>query len=227
MTAPDIWMQTGTCRALDLISPTAAGIDLMTDVAEALARTARFSGHVRAGVYSVAQHTCLGTDAILKATGSLTIARAFHLHDAHDFAIGNIGTPTVEALEERVGQELAKLMPHMADQAARIGRACFRKAHSGQKRDLDAAIYGAAGHPYPPAPEILQAVKAWDLRMLRTERDHLFNGVPFPWADAVEAAEPVPLTGRISIWPWPKAADEWRARLLMLFPHLVPSADAA
>ena len=65
------WIQTGTGRALDLMAPTAAMIDLETDVAEALAREPRFGGHVRGGPYSVAQHMVLGADAIVAQTGNM------------------------------------------------------------------------------------------------------------------------------------------------------------
>jgi len=218
-----VLIQTGTNRAVDLMAPAHASIDLLVDVAEALARLPRFNGHVRAGAYSVAQHCCLGADAILAETGSAPLARAFLLHDAHEYAVGDIATPAAHALEERVGRELAALMPHMEAQAARIGRACFRRALAGLKADLDIAIHGAAGLP-TPSPEITAGVKQWDLRMLASERAQLFGPAPYRWDEAVESAEPVRFKGRIVVWPWPRAADEWRTRLFQLFPHLAAAA---
>ncbi|MEP9378430.1 hypothetical protein ABLE91_17065 [Aquabacter sp. CN5-332] len=226
MTAPDIWIQTTTGRALDLMAPTADMVDIVTDLPEALARLPRFIGHVQSGAYSVAQHQCHGSEAIMAETGNQLLAQAFHLHDAHEYAIGDIGTPVAQGLEARVGAKFAALPGIGGPTWERVGRKLFRDALAEQKRDLDIAIYERVGLPWPLPPEILAQVRVWDLRMLAAERAHLLAKPPYPWAAEVEAAAPIRMKGRITVWPWPKAADEWRRRLHLLFPHL-PARRAA
>lgn len=212
------WMQTATGRAMDLMAPHPEDVDLEADVAEALARTPRFGGHVRSGPYSVAQHCCMGTDCILAAGGSLELARAFLLHDAHEAYCGDITSPLAEALGERVRADVA---PHVLPEWA---AGVFPSALRALKSDLDRAIHCAAGATWPLAPEIADQVKAWDIAMLAAERRQLLGRAPKPWQAAVESAKPAPLRGRIRVWPWPIAADEWRRRLHQLFPHLKPAA---
>ncbi len=218
-----IWMQTATGRAVDLMAPTPEMIDLEVDVAEALAREPRFGGHVRSGAYSVAQHCVLGTDCILTETGSLELARAFLLHDAHEAYAKDLPTPLARALHART--EIALPTVLMAGERVNEGAG----AHASEmalldlKNDLDRAIHTAAGASWPLAPEIAAKVKAWDIAMLQAERAHLLSRPPRPWAREVEEMAPARLRGKIVIWPWPKAADAWRARLHQLFPHLTPA----
>jgi hypothetical protein len=226
------WIQTGTGRALDLMAPTAAMIDLDTDVAEALAREPRFGGHVRGGPYSVAQHMVLGADAIVEQTGSIETARAFILHDAHEYACKDIMTPLAKALDLRVrtiaSARVRRVLPTSSqDEVDRISVGLFHGALHALKADLDRAIHAAAGHPWPLAPEIAKRVAEWDLAMLAAERRHLLAPSPQPWDPAVEDWAPAKLKGRIQVWPWPKAADEWRARLHSYFPHLAAAKRAA
>jgi len=227
---PEIWMQTGTGQVLDMMDPRPETIDL-SDVAEALARIPRFTGHVRSGAYSVAQHLCLGTDAILAETGRLELAQAFHLHDAHEFAVGDIGTPTAQALDARVGEILAdslkgliKLLDSDRGRLACLGAMISQHAREALKAGFDRAIYAAVDHPWPLPPDIAAEVRHWDLRMLATERAHLLTTSPHPWHPSVEAAQPVRMRGSITPWPWPRAADEWTRRLHTLFPHLAARA---
>ena len=56
--------------------------------------------------------------------------------------------------------------------------------------------------------------------MLATERRHLLGRAPKPWHPSVEAAQPVRLIGRFRVWPWPEAADEFRARVKAYLPDL-------
>jgi hypothetical protein len=226
---PAPWIQTGTGRALDLMAPTAAMIDLDTDVAEALAREPRFGGHVRGGPYSVAQHMVLGADAIVDQTGSIETARAFILHDAHEYACKDMMTPLAKALDLRVGKVIEDHLRLAGSPPAMIagaGAGIFRIALAGLKADLDRAIHAAAGHPWPLAPEIAKRVAEWDLAMLAAERRHLLTPAPKPWDPAVEDWAPAKLKGRIQVWPWPKAADEWRDRLHRFFPHLAAKRAA-
>lgn len=222
----DIWMQTGTGRAFDLMSPTADMVDLEHDVAEALAREPRFGGHVRSGPYSVAQHCVLGADTIIAETGSIETARAFLLHDGHESYCKDITTPLAEALDRRVEQQVA----YRLAVSGAVGlppdftKGIFEAALRGLKEDLNVAIHEAAGHPWPLAPDIAARVRHWDLAMLAAERRDLLVRPPKPWHPSVERVPPPRRLGRITVWPWPKAADEWRARLHTLFPHLAAKA---
>ncbi|WP_323011087.1 hypothetical protein [Paracoccus sp. (in: a-proteobacteria)] len=220
MSAPCInpWLQTGTGRAVDLIEPTPEMIDLNTDVAEALAREPRFGGHVRSGAYSVAQHCVLGVDLILRVSDDAALARAFLLHDAHEAFVKDETSPLHEAMAMRVER-----CARASDIKRGLGAALYKVARREIKEDFDRAIYAAAGLAWPPPPEIAREVQVWDLSLLRLERDQLLGKPPASWATAVETARPVRASGRITVWPWPKAADEWRARLHLLFPHLKPA----
>lgn len=228
MSAPAYWIQTSRSAALALFAPAPEHIDLLGEVPEVLARLPRFGGHVPSGGWSVAQHLTVGAEAILAETGSLALARAFALHDVHEYVIGDITTPVAQALEERTGAALAALWPGEATRPdiARLGRRAFRAGLRAQKADLDAAIHAAAGLQWPLDPDTAAAVHMWDIRMLRTERDQLLGPPPYPWADEIETAAPVRLRGRLTPWPWPRAADAYRSLLKSLFPHIA-AADAA
>ena len=62
-------------------------------------------------------------------------------------------------------------------------------------------------------------VKIYDIRMLATERAHLLVRSPQAWAPVVEAAQPLRLVGKIGVWPWVKAAEEYRAALRRYLPE--------
>jgi hypothetical protein len=163
------WIQTLSSGHLDLANPDPAHISLR-HIAIVLARTPRFGGHTERGVYSVAQHCVEGARAMLRDGHGRDAAAAFLLHDAHEAYIGDIPTPVVAALVKYAGP------------IARNALVCI-------KYNLDAAIYAKAGLPYPSPHRSL--IHLYDLRMLRTERDARLAKPPAPWADAVEAAEPV------------------------------------
>lgn len=219
------WMQTASGRAFPLCAPSPTDVDFVVDVPDALARTARFGGHVPAGPYSVAQHCVLGVDAILDATGSLELARAFLLHEGHEAYIGDFASPVAKALADKAAQRAAGMAKHASDRGAWAGTLVL-EAIRALKYDIDAATHAAAGMTWPLNADIARNVHTWDMRMLRTERDHLMARPPHRWVDAVETAEPARLKGRITVWPWPKAADEWRNRFRILFPDAAARAAA-
>lgn len=199
------WLQTASGRAFDLLQPDWRQVDFEVDIPEALARLARFTGHVRSGPYSVAQHCVIGADAVFQATRDKEAAAAFLLHDAHEAYLGDIATPIVAALRKMAG-------------TFEKGDAALTFAINGIKERLDHAIYLAAGCPRARTDH--QAiVKIYDLRMLATERAHLLVRSPQAWAPQVEAAQPLRLVGKISVWPWVKAAEEYRARLRRYLPE--------
>lgn len=212
--APAVWSQTGTGRAMDLINPTPEMIDFDIDIAEATARIARFTGHVRSGIYSVAQHNCLAADAALHETGNASLAAYLLLHDAHEAFMGDIATPVAQAIavHAQLSQEPC---PHEFRQRfANAAAAGIVRL----KMTLDAAIHAKAGLAWPPTPEIAAAIKSYDIRMLATEKRQLLAPPPYPWHPAIEAAEPIRMVGKLAIWPWPKAAEQWRQRARQLLP---------
>lgn len=202
------WLQTASGRAFDLLQPDWRQVDFEVDIPEALARIARFTGHVRSGPYSVAQHCVIGADAVFQATRDRQAAAAFLLHDAHEAYLGDIATPIVAAL-----RKYAELAEHR-EIVDPVGRAVMML-----KDQLDAVIYKAAGVDWRARVAHHAIVKVYDLRMLATERAHLLVRSPQAWAPAVEAAQPLRLVGKITVWPWVKAAEEYRERLRRYLPE--------
>lgn len=210
------WIQTASGRAFDIIMPRKEDVDFEVDIPEALARIARFTGHIRSGPYSVAQHCVIGADFLFSATHRHDLAIAFLLHDAHEAYIGDISTPVAAAIAERTSDEYADAGIHVRNIAA----ARSRRALATIKDDIDAAIHTAAGIAWPLSHGARAVVKNMDLRMLATERRHLLGPSPRKWDDIHEDTEPLPLRGRIKVWPWTRAADEYRARLHAYLPNL-------
>lgn len=191
------WVLTSSGRAFDLLDPRPEMVDFTVDIPESLARIARFNGHVRSGPYSVAQHCVIGARALFSKTGSRALAACFLLHDAHEAYIGDLATPVSFALARLSGGEArASWMELRARIDRAIAAAAFPDAHFNEG-EADAAFYHAS-------------VKAMDISMLRMERDQLMPRSPWPWVNAVETAEPLAMKGKLVIWPWPRAADEWR-----------------
>lgn len=202
------WLLTSTGRVFDLVAPDWQQVDLLNDVAEQLAQIARFSGAVRAGPYSVAQHSAVGADCVFRDTCDREAAGAFLLHDAHEYVLTDKTSPNAEA--EVVTAE--QIMPG----AGVVVRAMQKR----MKQRIDVAIYRAAGMGEDGCPERYRGLVAeYDLRMLATERAHLLGSQTRLWHPSVEAAKPLRLVGGLSVWPWPKAADEYRERLRRYLPE--------
>lgn len=209
------WLQTASGRAFDLVKPDWRQVDFANDIPEALARIARFTGHVRSGPYSVAQHCVLGADAVFRDTGSKEAAAAFLLHDAHEAYIGDIATPIVGALEA-IAREID------GPPAASLIRACFREL----KRRQDQAIFEAAGITAAARERQANLVHRYDIGMLVAERRDLLGRAPQPWHPAIEAAAPTRLAGRITCQVWPTAAAAYQDRLRRYLPDRFTPAAA-
>lgn len=166
--------------ALDLVNPKPEQVGFRAG-SIVLGRIPRFGGHTERGVLSVAQHQSEGAKAILRETGNRDHAAAFLIHDFHEYALGDDATPKLEALACIAIEEAGDI------NAAVFIRAVFREA----KRRLDAAIYPAAGLPWPLPYETARAVKAMDMRMCATERNARMAPSPQPWSEIYETAEPV------------------------------------
>lgn len=204
------WIQTEQGHALDLVAPAWRMIDF-DEMANALARLARFTGHIGAGPYSIAQHCVVGADIVFRDTGSRIAAACFLLHDGEEYGLGDEATPKALA-------EIAIAGEMFGFAAAEMVRVVKREI----KRRMACAVYHAAGLGLEDTgcpPEWRTLVHDYDLRMLATERAHLLGRAPKPWAPAVEAARPLRLSAPLTVWPWPKAADEFRERLRRYLPH--------
>lgn len=197
------WLQTASGRRFDLCDPRPDMVDFEVDIPEALARVPRFTGHVRAGPYSVAQHSVIGAWAILRETGETAAALAFLLHDAHEAYIGDIATPIGWAIGEMAAREFNTSTGH---DHAFITRAALKAL----KRAIDRAIHDAAGVRWPRSDDVGRVVAGYDLRMLATERDLLLGPSPEPWQSEIERAARIDCGGRIAVWPWSTAASAWR-----------------
>jgi hypothetical protein len=220
---PDIWAQTATGRAVSLLAPSPTDIDLFDDVAEQLSRITRYAGACQSGVYSVAQHSVLGADALYRETNRRDMAAAFLLHDAHEIYMGDWIRPATEALlvyaanagrRDEILKDLGSLT------AATVLRRCVKFAIDDMKTVLDAAIYDAAGMAFPLAPDVRRAVHTMDMRCLATERRHLLLPPPHPWGPEVESANPIRLMGKLRLWPWAEAADAFKDRLARYLPEV-------
>jgi hypothetical protein len=206
MTEP--WLQTASCIKFVLTAPTPEMVDFDIDIPEHLSRIARIGGAVRGGIYSVAQHCCIGCDAIFAETLDPMLAAYFLLHVAHEAYIGDIATPVQHALDAIFAESYGSRCTPSGIGAIKL-----------LKDRIDSAIYSAAGLPWPVKADTAREIKTFDIRMLATERRHLMGKPPAPWADEVEAAEPLRLKGKLKIWPWPQAADAYRERLAQFLPQ--------
>lgn len=84
------WMQTRDGHAVDLLRPDLSALTI-EEVAHALARISRFSGHTRGEhIYSVAQHSVHVYEHAASLEGLL--------HDAHEAILGDITSPVKAAL---------------------------------------------------------------------------------------------------------------------------------
>lgn len=204
VTAPAIWQQTWSGRVFPLPTFSPDDVDLFGDVAESLARTCRYGGHVSGPAYSVAQHCVIGADAALDETGDANLAAYILLHDAHEFIVGDVTRPVQIWLQD-IEQELFG------------SRNVVRSLIATAKARLDEVIWRAAGMP-PPGRTYRQQIDDYDTRLLATERRQLLAPSLIGWGADVETAKPIRLRGALRAWPVARAADEYRARLETLCP---------
>ena len=189
---------------MDLARPDPAEVDFAV-LAGALSRIARFSGMPAGGALSVAQHSVMGTEALLAEGEDELTAALFLLHDGHEYLIGDKTRPfqalLVAVLSDRHG--------------ATIGQALHR-AVGDIKAGWDEAIYTAAKLPPPSAWTNLQrkVVEAIDERMVAAEALALFG----TRADHFSRRHRQPPRLKGAIRPWgPMLAEE---RFLALFKKL-------
>lgn len=206
------WIQTASGRRFDLAAPRAEDVDFTVDVPDALARLARFTGHIGSGVYSVAQHSVLCCDTVMMESGDKLAAAYALLHDAKEYALGDWSTPLKQAIEVA------------ASQIGVSWSSAIRATLDRLEDNIDQAIHEAAGLPLRYRNDHI--IKSVDLRMLQAERRQLLDRADQPapkwWWDGTEhEPKPIRSLGRLTVWPWPLAASHFRAR----FNALVPEAQ--
>lgn len=208
------WIQTASGRRFDLAAPQSAMVDFDTDVPDALARIARFTGHIGAGPYSVAQHSVHCCDVVLAETGDPLAAAYALLHDAHEAYIGDWSTPLKQAIATTstrgAGMTDGLLNDHV------------RWTLDALEHGVVEAVHAAAGLPLPGHLH-KTIVKDIDYRMLHAERRQLLDTKLRPsqawWYDGTpEQPRPIRSLGALGVWPWPYAADRFRTRFRDILP---------
>lgn len=94
------WQRMLSGRRLDLLNPQACDVEI-EDIAHGLARVARWNGQtVGDHAYSVAEHSLLVTDILLRLNPEAPVAwqMAALLHDAPEYVIGDLISPFKAAI---------------------------------------------------------------------------------------------------------------------------------
>lgn len=188
-------------KVVDLYQPRPETIDF-DDIAEHLAKEARYNGGTPGVFYSVAQHVVAGADYLLNEGTDRPRAAAYFLaHDFHEYVLKDEVTPKKRALD-RVAQE--------------FGAAAFAITDAFTKlvERHDRAIHEAAGLAWPPPKDIEALVALIDKRLLLTEWAALHGGHDLIGDYA--GIEPLPI--EIRPLPWEQA----RAELLIRMEELLP-----
>src|SRR5688572_16807572 len=93
------YLLTASGIRIDLLGPRPEDVTL-PDVAHALARICRYTGHVRSAHYSVAQHSVYVSQHLRDQGHGLGIQRQGLLHDAHEAYTGDVASPIKRAMRE-------------------------------------------------------------------------------------------------------------------------------
>lgn len=179
---------------------TAADIDIMGDVAPALARIQRFGGALRIP-FSVAEHSLMMAGAAAMEGRSEEVQLALLLHDAHEAYLGDITTPAVLML----CCEFAGYAD--ADEA-------FPWVVKSVKDKLDEAI-SLAAHCECLLDAQQHTIADYDLRALDYERRHFM--APAMATDGVDPADP---WGLGNVQPMPSAMERAPETVRLLTPDL-------
>lgn len=193
-------------KGIDLLNVRAEDIDFPA-LAEHLAKEKRFNGATPDVEYSVAQHLCIGTDAIIRAGGTETEAAYFLLHDCQEGIWKDDPTPKKCAIAERVAQRCGVLASDILAVLAAI------------VDEHDAAIHQAAGLPWPMPEEIARIVKLYDAKMFVTEWRDLMGGIPHPNWTPYDGLQPLRQRIEPVRW-WTEARAQWLTRANRLLPTL-------
>lgn len=200
-------------RGVDLLAPMFYPADFSA-LAEMLAKEKRFNGATAGVEYSVAEHCCLGVDAILaeeKKFGSRDkceqVAAYFLMHDLAEAVWKDDTTPKKHAIAERIAASCGVT----ADAVLNV----LEELSDGH----DAALHAAAGLQWPMPPALAPVIKTWDKIMFVTEWRDLMGDREHPDWSAYANIEP--LHDRIiQPWRWNVARTAWLMRAAKLLPAL-------
>lgn len=206
----DCWRQMASGIAFDLLRPTWEMVRF-ADVAEGLAKLARFCGATPGVFYSVAQHSVIGAE-YLEKRGMRVAARYFLLHDAKEYAIGDWPTPLKRALVEIAGLS----RPNYAHQA----QYCLADTLNNLQTPIDQAIHEAAGLLYPLDGTLESTIKTVDLMLLKSERLQLMAASERQWDAALDDVPPLPMSGSIRPLAWAQAQVQFTEAFRRLFPEI-------
>lgn len=216
-------MQTITGRPFVLRAPHVEPVHLFTEIAPALARIPRFNGHT-IEPYSVAQHSVLCAEAAEDETGDPELAAHCLLHDAHEAYVGDLTSPVVAALIEQLADGVDASTVRMVSRARAQN---FDSSWQRIKGGIDAEVTFAAGLTLEGHMAHRAAVKAIDLRALRTERDDLMAPGWQLWDADIEAAPRLPTrTVRVHALPELEALALFVAALERLCPAIADANPA-
>ncbi|MGV1768759.1 hypothetical protein ACQZ6B_01155 [Agrobacterium vitis] len=150
---------------VDLVAPHPGEV-CVYKMASALSRINRFNGVPEAGGYSVAQHSVMGTEALLNERADSMLAALFLFHDGHEYLLGDWTRPAQDAIAAVIRQQTAEIGVAVA----------FRTAIATLKNGWDTAIYSALHLPPPSAWKSgdRKLVHAMDTMMLGAEARALF-----------------------------------------------------
>jgi hypothetical protein len=201
-------------RCIDLDAPVFSPDDLPA-LAEMLAKETRFNGATPGLQYSVGEHSCLGSDAILARRdlppALAKVAAAYFLtHDLAESFFKDDTTPKKNTIAERIQRRCGVM-------AASIIGVLDELAD-----DHEAALQDATGLPWPPPAEVLKIVKHTDKVMFVTEWRDLMGLRPADHPDWSAYAGIQPLRHKIKTpcWTWRVAKNAWMRRATQLLPAL-------
>lgn len=193
-----MWIQTHKGRKFDLLNPTADAVDV-DDVAFALARINRFTGHAHTGHelglgYTVAQHCVLASQAIrdlcphdLKGTRyEDLLALEALVHDAHEAYTGDVSAPLKAAMR------IASWAP---------------TPYGSDFDRIEKAVWEAVATAFRVPVDANPLVKLVDLRLLATEAQSFMYPVHPDWKSTVR-----PFDWDIAeVWTPAHAEYAWRS----------------
>ncbi len=168
-------------------------------MAASLSKLARYNAACRCEAYSVAQHSVMGADALMRETGDAVLAGYFLLHDGHEYLIGDITRPVAQLLDHVYAAEQRRRFQYRGNILS------VRTAIDVIKASMDAVIHQAAAlPPLANMPLYARQVSGMDERMLRAEGLALFGQRAAEHLPA-EDLPPPKLTGAIRPWGAMKA----------------------
>lgn len=202
-------------KGIDLLDPRPEQIDFAS-IAEHLAKEKRYNGATPETEYSVAQHCCIGADAMIAAGCTEYEAACFLLHDAHEALLKDDTTPKKQALAAIASEKFGITSDKVLDTFWLL------------EWRVDKAIHSAAGIVWPldtgrpPDRELKKLVKRYDLILFVTEWRDLMHNIPHPNWHPYEGIKPLPEI--IKPWSWEVARTGWHNRAQKLFPNLRKAA---